>query len=267
MRNKDSMEICAIDRTSHQVRMRKLFTEGFTVLDIAEPLRSFDHERSAGVVKSFMSKNKLEVIGIRKCGEIAGYVNRADLRSGRCGAGMNPFDEASVVDESASLAFVIECLARCDYCFAKMLGAIGAVVTRNDIEKPPVRMWLFGMITIVEIYLNNSIESRYPNLSWKKELSPGRLKKAQDLYWERKRRKEPALLMNCLQLNDKAHILLKDPEMRRDFGVGSKREGEATIKAFVKLRNHLAHSEKIISHNWDAIVDMSRRLDRIMTRI
>ncbi len=36
-----------MDPYALQTRMKRLFTEGFSVLDIAEPLASFDFERDA----------------------------------------------------------------------------------------------------------------------------------------------------------------------------------------------------------------------------
>ena len=45
-----------------QSRMKRLFTEGFTAMDIAEPLLSFDADKSAEHVRQFMSDGNLGVI-------------------------------------------------------------------------------------------------------------------------------------------------------------------------------------------------------------
>jgi hypothetical protein len=39
------------------------------------------------------------------------------------------------------------------------------------------------------------------------------------------------------------------------------------MKDLQSLRNNLAHAQDIVAVNWDAIVSVSRRLDRIMARI
>jgi hypothetical protein len=42
-------------------------------------------------------------------------------------------------------------------------------------------MWLFGMITIVEMFISRTIETKYPQSTWRSELTSERLKKAEDL--------------------------------------------------------------------------------------
>ncbi len=128
-------------------------------------------------------------------------------------------------------------------------------------------MWLFGMITIVEMFIFRTIETKYPQSTWRSELTSERLKKAEDLQNERKRRNQHVTLLDCLQLGDKAKILMKDPEMRENMGFESKRTADKALKDFESLRNNLAHAQDIITYNWDSIVVISRRLNKIMTRI
>jgi hypothetical protein len=123
------------------------------------------------------------------------------------------------------------------------------------------------MITILEMFFVRKVEELYPDESWRKELSGSRLNKALELQGERKRRNLPAELVDCLQFSDKAKILLKNPEMQKDVGLNSMREGKRMIKGMESLRNNLAHSQDIIASDWEAILTMSRRLDKIMTRI
>ncbi|MHC4268977.1 MAG: hypothetical protein ACYSTS_10975 [Planctomycetota bacterium] len=256
-----------MDNTSLQVRMKRLFTEGFMAIDIAEPLASFDTDKCAIDTLQFMNKNNLEVVGVRRDGVVAGYVQQQDLTGGKCGDHMHYFDKGIVLAETSFYPEVIDCLSRSRYCFISVLGSVGAVITRNDIQKPPVRMWLFGMVTIVEMFIARTIEIKYPQSTWQKELSPERLKKAEDLQDERKRRNQHVTLLDCLQLGDKAKIIMKDPEMREDMGFETKRIAEKASKDFESLRNNLAHAQDIITYNWDSIVVISRRLNKIMTRI
>lgn len=254
-------------RTSLQTRMKRLFTEGFIAMDIADPLYSFDSDKNAAEVKSFMSKKDVEIVGIRRGGVIAGYVERQDLQNRRCSDHMHHFEQEQILQNASHLPEVIAVLNTWKYCFITILGSVGAVITRNDLHKPAVRMWLFGMITIVEMFLVRMLEEKFPGDSWRSRLSPARLKKAEILQEERTRRNNPAKLVDCLQFSDKAQILMKDPEMIQDAGFESRKEGERGIKALESLRNNLAHSQDIISYNWDAIFRMSQRLEKIMTRI
>ena len=184
-------------------------------IDIAESLASFDTGKCAFDTLQFMNKNDLEIVGVRREGVVAGYVQQQDLIGGMCGDHMHSFDKEIVLAETSFYPEVIDCLSRSKYCFISVLGSVSAVIIRNDIQKPSVRMWLFGMISIVEMFIARTIVTKYPQSTWRRELSPERLKKAEDLQNERKRRDQHVTLLDCLQLGDKTKIIMKDPEDRK----------------------------------------------------
>jgi len=247
--------------------MEKLFTEGFTARDIAEPLLSFDADKSAKYVREFMLNNNLGVVGVRNEGIVTGYLEPEDLADGNCGNYEHRYDEGTVLNQASSYREVINCLDRSKYCFVSVLGNVGGVITRSDIQKPPFRMWLFGMITILEMFISRMLKANYQDSSWQAELSANRLKKAEILYDERRRRNQYVELIDCLPLSDKAQILMKNPDFRAEAGYESKRAAKQGIRAFESLRNNLAHAHDIVTHDWETIVAVSQRLDRIITRI
>ena len=85
-----------------------------------------------------------------------------------------------------------------------------ASIGRGDIEKPVVRMWLFGIIILVEVQVVDMIRAQWPDGGWAACVSAGRLEKARQLQSERVRRGLPADLLDCLQLSDKLQIALQD---------------------------------------------------------
>jgi len=117
------------------------------------------------------------------------------------------------------------------------------------------------------MFFNRKIRELHPDDTWTDLISPGRVSKARELQEERRRRSRSASLVDCLQFPDKAQILLKNAEMREDFGFQSVREGVAAVRQFEGLRNHLAHSQSIVEADWQTIVGLSGRVDRILTRI
>ena len=77
--------------------MKKLFTEGFTVLDIAEPLASFDIDKGASDVKALMQGRGLDIAGLRHHGLVVGYVRCEELHSGACGDYLREFAPDHVI--------------------------------------------------------------------------------------------------------------------------------------------------------------------------
>ena len=258
-----------MDREALQLRMKRLFTEGFTVLDIAEPLLSFDATADAATALAALEGSRDPVGGLRRDGRVSGYVRASDLRSGgSCADHVREIDPARVVQHRASFPEVVERLGEGrEYCFVSVLGQIDAFVIRMHFEKPPARMWLFGMITIAEIFLTETIESVYPDDSWTDLVASGRMRKARELCAERMRRQQPVRLVDCLQVGDKMQLLIRDEEWREEFDFSSRREGERWIKELGSLRNNLAHAQPIVPLNWEMIAEAGRRVDRIVARI
>jgi hypothetical protein len=249
--------------------MARILERSFTVLDIAEPLPSFSENRAAEDARIFMEEERIGVVGIRAHARVSGFLRPEDITPGvvTCREAVRSFDQAVVLRDSASLPEVIEVLATDPFCFVSVLGDVGAVVIRHDIDKPPVRMWLFGIVTILDMFISRKIHELFPEDSWQERLSPKRLEKAIALRDERLRRKQPARLLDCLQLTDKAHVLMQDAEIMAEMGFASKRESERAMKNFESLRNNLAHVQSVVTYDWPIIVNLAGRIDKILSRI
>ncbi len=255
------------NNSSLRARMGRILEQGFSALDIAEPLPSYERQRSAEAARRFMREHELLVMGVRTDACISGYVHFAELTDDTCEDHAHPFTDENVVEDSASLPEVITALETQEYCFVSVLGSVGAVITRYDIDKPPVRMWLFGIVTIMDMYITRKIDDVFPEGSWQEQLAPARLQKAINLRDERMRRHQRSRLVDCLQLTDKARILMQDPGMMEELNFTSKRDGERAIKAFESLRNNLAHVQSVVAYDWETVVALAKRHKITLSRI
>lgn len=246
--------------------LRRVFLENFSAADVAEPLASFDAGTPAPDALAVMTVRKFKVAGIRRDGTICGYVRQEELADGNCGDALRPFEEGEVVLDSAGIPELVTLLNERARLFVSVLGQVGGIVTRTDLQKPPVRMWLFGMITIIEMGLTRLVESAYPDGAWRECLSEGRLQKAEALLAERKRRNQDLDLLDCLQFSDRGQIVLRNEELRNRAGFVSRSRGEHTVRELEALRNNLAHSQDIISCDWDIILKLIEHLDMFFTR-
>ena len=141
-------------RDTQSSRLRRLFLEGFSAMDVAEPLVSFDEGASATEVKGFMQTKAFDLVGVRRDGLIEGYVRQEDLTSGTCGDHFRPFTpDDDLIPDTANLIDVVKSLAINQQCFVTILDRVGAIITMTDLEKPPMRMFLFGMITMIEMMM------------------------------------------------------------------------------------------------------------------
>jgi hypothetical protein len=232
----------------------RVFSETFSARDIAEPLASFDSDASCATVRDFMQARDFDVIGIRSDGHIAGYVEIGWLADGACGQFQRGFDNVTVLDDTAPLLQVLLKLNQTPFGFVAMLGKVGGIITRADLQKPVVRMWLFGMVTLIEMRFTELIDRHCTADAWKKYVSEGRLQKAQALLNERLRRNQTLQLFDCLQFSDKGQIIARNEEIRKQTVFTSRSQAEATVKDLEQLRNNLAHAQDILTTDWDMIV-------------
>jgi hypothetical protein len=236
--------------------VKRVFTTAFTARDVAEPLTSFDAETEADTVRAVMDARNLGVVGIRLGGLVAGYADREGVGMGACGQFLRPLTEAVIVDDATPLLTVILDLNRAPFLFVSSFGQPVGVIIWGDLQKPPVRMWLFGIVTLIEMRFTELIERHCPGEAWQSYLSEGRLEKARRLLAERRRRMQSLTLMDCLQFSDKGQIIARNEEVRRLTVFGSRRRAEEAVKELEQLRNNLAHAQDILSTDWETIIQM-----------
>jgi hypothetical protein len=192
-----------------------------------------------------------------------GYVRRSDIDGGGQSAAFRGFSAGEVVDGDAPLTDVIHVLHRHSHCFVALLGEVVGHVGRADIERPVVRMWLFGIVTLVEMEITEQVRSRWPYESWREHVTAGRLEKAEALQAERSRRGVPCALLDCLQLSDKVRILIQDEAALGYLGFRSRRAAKQVLRELESLRNNLAHAQDIVTYDWAQIVRLVRRIEEV----
>ena len=242
--------------------VKRVFNESFSARDVAEPLASFDAGVSCDEVRVFMEAGGLDVVGVRWEGQVAGYVERRLLAQGACGQHLRPFDEATVLGDTAPLLTVLQELDRTPFLFITAFGKVGGIVKRDDLQKAPVRMWLFGAVTLIELRFAELIETYCPGDGWKEFLSEARLQKAQALLGERLRRNQSLRLLDCLQFSDKGQIIARNEDIRKFTVFASRRQAEEAVNRLEQLRNNLAHAQDILSGDWEIIVQLCEFLAR-----
>ena len=247
-------------------KFRRMFMELFTARDIAESLYSFDLHSKCETVRKVMQRNRQDVASIRISGTVQGYVRFVDLDGDECSGGLRHFTTDQVITGDAMLSDVVHMLTRHDYCFISLLGEVVGVICRDDINKPMVRMWLFGLITMIEMRLVLMIQSSYPDDSWQSAVSGERLEKAKIMQQERLRRNQQCSLIDCLQLSDKARVAIEQPQMLQAMGFDSRRTAKRVIKSLESLRNNLSHAQDIVMHDWAQIARLSRRIEEYSGR-
>jgi CBS domain-containing protein len=245
--------------------LKHTFARSLTVADLASSLISLDENQPAAAGLDLMQSTGQPVLGVRRAGRICGWVSQKSLTGGgSLSDHIHDFDSDEVIAESTSIQDVLAAMVDREQLFIRWLGEIVGVVHRSDLQKPPVRMWLFGVVTLVDSNFTWAIERLYPGESWFTLLSEGRLQKAQGLQAERLRRGSHCRLIDCLQIKDKADILLKKQTHLQLMGFSSRREAEHLGRDIELLRNHLAHGQELESSHLGTARLLAASLDHIL---
>ena len=147
--------------------LRRVFYDAFVARDVAEPLPSLDGTADPNAASDLMTSRSLAVLGVREDGIVTGFVRRESLQDVPLSKQMTPLEEACIVATTTSLRDVVQKLNDSPFVLVTTLGQPVGWIQRQDLEKPPMRMWLFGMVTLFELSATQIINQHYADDSWR----------------------------------------------------------------------------------------------------
>jgi hypothetical protein len=83
--------------------LRQVFDRSVSVRYIAAPFVSFDAQRQAPDLWTFMEAKDFDIVGVRQNGTVVGYVHWAGFREGMLEQSVRPFDEQLLLDDWSPL--------------------------------------------------------------------------------------------------------------------------------------------------------------------
>jgi hypothetical protein len=244
--------------------LHELFDRSVSVRHLAEPFVSFDAQRLATEVRAFMEAKNFDIVGVRYNGAVVGYVERATLKEGTLEQYRSPFDKQLILNEWSPILEALQLLAESSHVFVVAMGEVAGIITKGDLQKAPMRMWFFGVLSLLEMQFLRLIRAAYPQDSWKSLISPSRIEKAQQLLQDRQRRNEAIDCADCLQFADKRTIVVKSDRLCHVLGCTSKGVGEDLLEELEHLRDELAHAQDIITGRWPRLVELAKKAEQIL---
>jgi hypothetical protein len=224
--------------------LKKLFIENITALCIFEPLLCCPLSSDSLEAKETLVKRDFDIAGVKSdiSGPVIGYVKTSELSGGVFKNYVRKIEISNVVSDSTPLANIINVFNENEFVFVLSSNQINGIITKADINKPPVRIYLFGMVSLLEMHLNLWISNHYQNEIWKGLIKGDRVAKAEEVFKKRKGENQELTLLECIQLCDKKEILINSDKFLEKFGF-SKKGFQGFINRAEKIRNELAHSQ------------------------
>jgi hypothetical protein len=241
--------------------------DSLLVRHIAVPLESCSVNDDAKMVRGRMEEKNYDVLGVKENGVIQGYVRRQDLKAGRCRDCIKQFQPMEIIASTTPLIELLPLLRVKTHYFVLERTKMTSLVTRADMQKSPVRMLLFGLVSLLEMYLLEMVRLCYPGDSLREKLAPGRLEKAQNLLSALSGKDEEIDLAGCLKMADKRDLLIQVPGFLEFFSLGDGKQAGKQFKDMERLRDNLAHGKDLIAGSgWDAVLAVADHLDDFLRR-
>ena len=189
-----------------------------------------------------MKRRRIDVAPLAERRGFSRYVASGKLAEGPCVRYSAPITVDLVVSATLPVSRLMEVLSDEPFRFVLEGSRIGGIVTTADLQRVPVRIMAFGLVTLLEMHLRELVAKAFPDEEWHESLSCARLEKARQLQQHRLREDAGIGLLECAQLCD-----LRDIVVKRELSLGwtppvTPAELGEQLRKIEAFRNTLAHA-------------------------
>lgn len=241
--------------------MQAVVGGSITADTIFEPLESSRADANAAEIAEALRRREFDVAGVRETqdGPLLGLVRRSSLVAGRVRDYLEVIPDSHVIAATSPLSELLTRLVALEHVFVAVNNRVEAIITRADLNKPPIRVYLFGLVSLLEMHLGYWVHKAYPDSTWEAALTQERLDAAKEALAEVERRHDAATLFTCLQFGDKRDLVAKYDAFRSALGFSSKKAATTYLSRMETVRNRLAHSQPTLTGrlSWPELIQLA----------
>jgi hypothetical protein len=243
---------------------------GVVTRAIWEPLKSVPAGMAATEARQILAARGFDIAGVQESANerAIGFVVAQELEAETVSNYLKAFDADRLISDSTPVPELLAVLRHLEHAFVLVGSRVRGIVTRSDLNKPPIRVYLFGLISLLEMHLQFWVSNNYTGEEWENLLAEGRLAPARELCVERQRRDEEVTLLDCVQFCDKASLVISSPGMITRLGLSSKKKATSLLGRAERLRNNLAHSQLdlVQGTTWEKLIDLVEAIQALVYR-
>jgi len=227
---------------------KQIFTEKITAKVIYEELFSFSGNSNGSEAKQVLIERGFDSAGVVDDSEnVIGYVLTASLGEGSVNDYRKEMGREYLISDSTPLFEVFNVLKNKDFVYVNYADKVVGILSKADLNKPPVRIYIFGVVSLFEMHLSYWINHYFPGESWQGILSGNRIKKLQEVFEKRRENgmNQQLTMQECLQLCDKKRILMQSGDFISVF-CHSKSSFKKILESIESIRNNISHAQNSI---------------------
>ena len=225
-----------------------ILKDSLLVRAVHEELESCEPREKSEEVRAKMEEHTFDIMGYKVGNKVVGYVRQGDLQSGTCDACQQPLEPSDTVNACARILEMLSRMKNRRWLFTAAKDEIIGIVTLADLQKSPVRMALFGLVSLLEIHTLSMVRSCYPcNSDIEQGLGPCKsLDEAKKHYEDMQDRHEDTDLAACLLLPAKRDLLCDIRSLPEFLGFRNRGEARDVLRQAIALRNNLVHGRDVV---------------------
>lgn len=163
-----------------------------------------------------------------------------------------PITETETVAGEAPLGTAVAALAASPFLCVVEGGRIVGVLTRADLQLPPVSLVAFGFVVATERAMAILVD-RYAPGEWEVLLSPGRHRRYVEVLNERRHYDPHVRPVDCLGLHDLLAVARRVEPLRAALGHATRHAFDKWAEPVKRLRDVLAHGGGLLDAQPDPI--------------
>jgi predicted transcriptional regulator len=242
-------------RLEDYIKLKEMIENTFTVQLISERLECCNIEDNFQTVKDRMMANNFDCIGVKNNEEVIGYTEKKSENNFN-GMEYKRFTKDDLVSSNTSIMKAIRLFSTKPFVFVLDGTSVNQIITKADCFKDAVRIYIYNLTSNFELLLSIILEYRYSDKNWQENISIERLKSVRDVYTDRIKDNSELALFDCLMLEDKITLVLKDNELASLFQM-PKTQLKKYFKKLKLIRNSVSHiGRKPIVTNPNTIIEV-----------
>lgn len=223
--------------------IERIINNNLNVRIISEEFKCFNKADNPTVVREFLIANGFDLVGVVQHRNVVGYTDLETLEKSDAEIAFKEFKPNDIVSSNTPLVETIELINKKNHLFVLDGTAITRIVTKADIYKEPVRLFLYNQISNFETLLSILVEQYYPNDEWQTYVKLEKIEDIKKIYETRKRENTEFDMFDCISLEIKIDLYLKCERLVDILGISKKKQKEFFERLKI-IRNAISHVGK-----------------------
>lgn len=216
-------------------------------------LCSFRLREKASNVLEEMEAHNFDVAAVTENGNVQWFVQRKALKAQNSSILLKEVAESImvkyVISEQTKIEELLDLLTKQDFFFVIGKKEVTGLITYADLNRRPVKLLFYLLISELEARLIEMIKHRFPQITDSfKHLRPAQKMEIEGYLKGSRRGDSEISVEQYFSTSHVVTIVVEDSTLREQLGYSSKKQARKNLDPIVSLRNKIMHPRSLIKN-------------------